>query len=456
MQAQPLVHEERQVSIHDTPRRTKRQQKFLERQLENKADKRKREENIRRAINSVQRGMTQQDAAEKYGLARTTLRGRLNGRQSRQKVSEDRQLLTAMEEKALAEYIVAQEVEGHQIRHGRIRTIALKMLEKRAERDGTKDHVPVSIGHKWLSRFKKRHFKDDESIFINSDEFQAGSTFDREESSEDELSFDDEEDIEENESVQLQAFHNSTNSSPYSQGGQISPTDYTIFPRTNSVDGSPGGPEMSFKFKGVIVPNHECLTENLNVLSSNYKSTSKNRKMIDYVRQVHDSLEKLDAEKRILMLVNEELKDASQNIEREKNELKSSFIASSINDSSILNRQALRSNDYSYTTHTHPVKTEIPDYPGFRSSSIDIGAIPGVYGAHQPVHVPQPYYQYSQVLNSPQQYSYVVPTSSADPQSGGLTYYNENYSSTTWHPTTAPYTDQSEFEQATYNLKTSR
>ena len=89
------------------------------------------------------------------GVARTTLRRRVNGGKTRKEVREPTQLLTQQEEKALADWITSATAAEHPITHRYIKEIAHRIRESRADIQPEYLHP---IGKNWMGALLQCHF----------------------------------------------------------------------------------------------------------------------------------------------------------------------------------------------------------------------------------------------------------------------------------------------------------
>jgi len=88
-------------------------------------------------------------SAERFGVAYSTLRGRLGGAEDRVKGHSRLQALTEYEEKAIVRWCAKVDEWGHPATLTMVKGMAEAMLQRRL-----KDRV---LGRHWLSRFLGRH-----------------------------------------------------------------------------------------------------------------------------------------------------------------------------------------------------------------------------------------------------------------------------------------------------------
>lgn len=115
----------------------------------------KKEDAIGRAIRAYRSGQypSIRQAAMSQGIAYETLRGRLQGRQSRRKAHELDQTLEDAEEKVVVSRIEEMDQRGFPLRVDMVRVMALKVLQ---QREGI-DTMNVALGQHWITRFLDRH-----------------------------------------------------------------------------------------------------------------------------------------------------------------------------------------------------------------------------------------------------------------------------------------------------------
>jgi hypothetical protein len=107
------------------------------------------EEDVQRALNAVANGMSQQKAGLEFGVPRSTLRHRMNGRISRQEAHIPEQRLSTVQEQRLTEWVLIQESLGLSPTHGQIRAFAGRILWARG------DTTP--LGKRWMAGFLRRN-----------------------------------------------------------------------------------------------------------------------------------------------------------------------------------------------------------------------------------------------------------------------------------------------------------
>lgn len=88
-------------------------------------------------------------SAEKYGIAYSTLRGRLQGRQARETGHLHRQVLSEYEEKSIVNWCGKLDEWGHPARLAVVKGMAEAVIARRE-----KERI---LGKNWMSRFLRRH-----------------------------------------------------------------------------------------------------------------------------------------------------------------------------------------------------------------------------------------------------------------------------------------------------------
>lgn len=121
------------------------------------------EAEIQEALEAIRDGTVKNaNAAEKkYGVKRSTLSRRLNGKtQNRTIAHEAQQLLTSSEETALVQWLTQLTIAGYPARHNVLREMAEQLLAQRATTVNTGTMILVQhdpIGLNWATRFLERH-----------------------------------------------------------------------------------------------------------------------------------------------------------------------------------------------------------------------------------------------------------------------------------------------------------
>ena len=75
------------------------------------------EESMQNALLAVQNGLELATASKRYGIPRSTLRGRLSGANTFKQAATDRQMLSPVQEADLATWIKIQELLGQAPTH---------------------------------------------------------------------------------------------------------------------------------------------------------------------------------------------------------------------------------------------------------------------------------------------------------------------------------------------------
>lgn len=107
------------------------------------------EEDLQNAIRAINNGMSQSEAARRWGIPRPTLVGRLKGRSARKEAFKSLQRLSSVQERHLAGWILTQDTIGLAPTHNQIRELAAKVASSNG------DLRP--IGKNWLEGFLHRN-----------------------------------------------------------------------------------------------------------------------------------------------------------------------------------------------------------------------------------------------------------------------------------------------------------
>ncbi|KAK8036881.1 transposase [Apiospora phragmitis] len=107
------------------------------------------ESDISAAIQDVSSGKSIHKAALHWGIPRSTLISRLHGRQSRRESKSAYQKLSPVQEKHLADWILAQEALGVAPTHTQIKELAQRVLALHGN--------PMPLGKNWIESFLRRH-----------------------------------------------------------------------------------------------------------------------------------------------------------------------------------------------------------------------------------------------------------------------------------------------------------
>jgi len=83
---------------------------------------------MQNALLAVQNGLEPAAASKKYGIPRSTLRGRLSGANTFKQAATDRQMLSPIQEADLATWVKIQELLGQAPTHFQIRRAAELIL----------------------------------------------------------------------------------------------------------------------------------------------------------------------------------------------------------------------------------------------------------------------------------------------------------------------------------------
>uniref|UniRef100_A0A8H7TQQ8 HTH CENPB-type domain-containing protein n=1 Tax=Bionectria ochroleuca TaxID=29856 RepID=A0A8H7TQQ8_BIOOC len=107
------------------------------------------EESLQNAIIDVGGGMSQRQAAARWGVPLTTVSNRIRGTQSRTVIAESQQRLSRKQERDLAGWILIQDSIGLPPSHRQIRKIAEALI-------GSDDQARP-LGRKWIEGFLLRN-----------------------------------------------------------------------------------------------------------------------------------------------------------------------------------------------------------------------------------------------------------------------------------------------------------
>src|SRR5215469_10375112 len=112
-----------------------------------------RENMIRLAINDVKSSvlLSQNSAADAYGVPRSTLQDRIKGRKNARESHSHQQRLAPEQEEFLADWILEEDQRGYPPSHSRAREMAARVLRMNG------DTRP--LGKKWLRKFIERNPK---------------------------------------------------------------------------------------------------------------------------------------------------------------------------------------------------------------------------------------------------------------------------------------------------------
>jgi helix-turn-helix, Psq domain/Tc5 transposase DNA-binding domain len=107
------------------------------------------DQDLSSAVEDVKNGTPIRQAARLYNIPRSTLQGRLSGRNARRLISQEQQRLSTIQEQCLVDWIVRQESLGFAPTHAQVRAIAASLLETQG------DYTP--LGRRWATSFVRRH-----------------------------------------------------------------------------------------------------------------------------------------------------------------------------------------------------------------------------------------------------------------------------------------------------------
>ena len=107
------------------------------------------EEDIQDALNDIANGKLMRKASTDWGVPRTTLTDRINGRVSRTEAKALDQRLSPIQEQRLTDWVLVQESLGQNPTHAQIRAFAGRILAAR--------HDAVPLGKRWMAGFLRRN-----------------------------------------------------------------------------------------------------------------------------------------------------------------------------------------------------------------------------------------------------------------------------------------------------------
>ncbi|KAK1245194.1 hypothetical protein MKX08_004823 [Trichoderma sp. CBMAI-0020] len=107
------------------------------------------EDNILSAITDIENGISQRKAAARWGIPRSTLQERINGRVTRNKANEHRQRLSRYQETHLVQWILSQEALGFAPTHYQVKEFAARVIKAGG------DDEP--LGKAWIEGFLRRN-----------------------------------------------------------------------------------------------------------------------------------------------------------------------------------------------------------------------------------------------------------------------------------------------------------
>jgi hypothetical protein len=110
------------------------------------------EDDVAEAIfDTTDRGLSQNEAAQKRGVPQWTISRRLSGQASRNERIQAHQRIPKRQEETLIRWVLRQESLGYAPSHSQVRACAEAILQQQG------DNKP--LGKHWTTRFVKRHLK---------------------------------------------------------------------------------------------------------------------------------------------------------------------------------------------------------------------------------------------------------------------------------------------------------
>jgi hypothetical protein len=94
-------------------------------------------------------GLSQNQAAQRYGIPRRTLSNRISGRGAQSDQIQPNQRIKNDDEARIKQWVLQQESSGHELSHGQIRAAVEALLKQRD------DNTPLGVN--WVSRFINKH-----------------------------------------------------------------------------------------------------------------------------------------------------------------------------------------------------------------------------------------------------------------------------------------------------------
>jgi 4-hydroxybenzoate polyprenyltransferase len=107
------------------------------------------EEDVQRALKQVIEGKSMRKASIDWGVPRSILYDRINGRTTQKEAKGPAQRLFPVQEQQLTEWILVQETLGHSPTHSQIKAFAERILT------ATEEAIP--LGKRWMTKFLKRN-----------------------------------------------------------------------------------------------------------------------------------------------------------------------------------------------------------------------------------------------------------------------------------------------------------
>jgi lambda repressor-like predicted transcriptional regulator len=110
------------------------------------------EDDVAEAILDItDRGLSQNEAAQKRGVPQSTLSGRLSGQASRNERIQAHQRILKSQEETLIRWVLRQESLGYALSHSQLRACVEAILKQQG------DNKP--LGKHWTTKFVKRHLE---------------------------------------------------------------------------------------------------------------------------------------------------------------------------------------------------------------------------------------------------------------------------------------------------------
>jgi hypothetical protein len=94
-------------------------------------------------------GISQYQAAQRYGIPKSTLQNRMRGQKAQKDQIQPNQRITKNDEIKIRDWVLQQEFLGYGLSHGQIRAGVKTLLEQRG------DNTPLGVN--WVFRFINKH-----------------------------------------------------------------------------------------------------------------------------------------------------------------------------------------------------------------------------------------------------------------------------------------------------------
>ncbi|RKK66763.1 hypothetical protein BFJ69_g15110 [Fusarium oxysporum] len=102
-------------------------------------------------LDTTDRGLSQNGAAQKHGVPQSTLSGRLSGQASRNERIQAHQRISKSQEESFIRWVLRQEPLGYALSHSQLRACVEAILKQQGDNKPLDKH--------WTTRFVKRHLQ---------------------------------------------------------------------------------------------------------------------------------------------------------------------------------------------------------------------------------------------------------------------------------------------------------